>query len=267
MVRKSKKHFSCNLLSKTDPRYIKWLNSLRKKRGCEPWNKGKTRFTDRRVKKISETFLRKKIDNFSNWRINARNKGLIPCSTRPFKHSRRLAFLIGMTLGDGCLQKISRTESLRITLGSNRPLLVTYTANIILYVINKKPSIIKRNYSNCFNVTLYQNNLSKRLEIPLGARKNLKIILPNWIWANKLFLVSALSGLFEAEGSFSIHKPTYTYNFSFSNVNISLLNEVEKALKSLNFHPERRSKAVRLRKKEEALRFEKLISFRNYPLI
>jgi hypothetical protein len=50
-------------------------------------------------------------------------------------------------------------------------------------------------------------------------------------------------------------------------VNVSLLDEVEKALKLLNFHPERRSKEVRLRKKEEALRFEKLISFRNYPLI
>ncbi|MGA3291823.1 MAG: LAGLIDADG family homing endonuclease [Candidatus Microgenomates bacterium] len=267
MLRKPRKHFSCNLLPRTDPRYIIWLNSLKKKRRCEPWNKSKTRFTDKRIKKISETFLRKKIDNFSNWRINARNSGLIPNPNRSFKHSKELAFLIGMTLGDGCLQKISRTESLRITLGSNRPLLIAYTANIVGKVINKKPSVIKRNCSNCFNVTLYQNNLSKRLEVPLGARKNLKIMLPNWIWSKKSFLVSALSGLFEAEGSFSIHKPTYTYNFSFSNVNVSLLDEVEKALKLLNFHPERRSKEVRLRKKEEALRFEKLISFRNYPLI
>jgi hypothetical protein len=80
-------------------------------------------------------------------------------------------------------------------------------------------------------------------------------------------LISAIKGLFEAEGSFSIHKKTYTYNFGFSNVNVSLLDEVEKALKILGFHPERRTNAVRLRKKKETLEFQRTIGFREYPLV
>lgn len=49
--------------------------------------------------------------------------------------------------------------------------------------------------------------------------------------------ISFLRGLFEAEGSL---------------------------LKTLGYHPERRDKGVRLRKKHEALDFEKLIKFRVY---
>ncbi|MBI3323306.1 MAG: hypothetical protein HYZ95_02440 [Candidatus Omnitrophica bacterium] len=70
--------------------------------------------------------------------------------------------------------------------------------------------------------------------------------------------------MFEAEGSYSVHAPTYTYNLSFSNRNPALLDEVEWALTSMGFHPERRSCAVRLRKKQEVARFIELIRFRGY---
>jgi hypothetical protein len=254
-----------HLLPKNDPRFLRWKKSLKKR--PPPWNKGKTKKSDPNVNKISETFKRKGIDNFAVWRQNARSIGLIPTTRELLKKTTNLAFLIGLTLGDGNINKMARTECLRITLGTDKPKLWKYAVQIIENVFNKKPSTNKRSAANCMNVTLYQQNLSKRLEIPLGARKNLEIKLPTWVWKNKKMLISAVSGLFEAEGYCSIHKPTYTYNMGFSNMNISLLDEMEKALKDLGFHPERRVNAVRLRKKKEVFEFQKIISFRKYPLI
>ena len=88
--------------------------------------------------------------------------------------------------------------------------------------------------------------------------------LPGWIRSDRAYLIACLKGLFEAEGSYSVHAPTYTYNLSFSNRNPALLDEVRWALGSLGFHPERRSYAVRLRRKREALRLIELIDFRRY---
>jgi len=46
------------LLPKNDPRHKRWIRSLRKR--PPPWDKGKSKETDSRVKKISDTFKRKK---------------------------------------------------------------------------------------------------------------------------------------------------------------------------------------------------------------
>jgi len=254
-----------SLLPKDDPRYKKWLMSL--KRRPPPWNKGKTKDTDYRVKKISVTFRRKEIDNFAVWRENARKQGLIPSSYQEFSKDVNLAFIIGLILGDGNLYKFPRTECLRIVLGTDKPLLLEYAQDIMHKVFSKEPRIRKRKNSECADIVIYQQHLGERLGIPIGARGKLPIKLPKWVWRNKEFLIGCLKGLFEAEGSFSIHLATYTYNLSFSNRNTSLLDEVEKALYLLGFHPERRYNAVRLRKKIEAFNFVELIQFRKYNLI
>lgn len=252
-----------NLLLKNDPRYKRWRKSLKKRPG--PWNKGKTRFSDKSVKKISDTFKKKKLDNFARWRENARKSGLIPDPNFPLNKDAELAFLIGLILGDGNVRKSSRTQCLKITLGTDKPLLWKYTAKVVERIFNKKPYIRKRPNINCVDIRIYQNNLSKRLSIPLGARGKLRIVFPKWIYRNREFLLAILKGLYEAEASFSVHKPTYTYNFSFSNTNTSLLDEVERLLRMMGFSPERRVNAVRLRKKQEAYNFKKIINFRSYP--
>lgn len=254
-----------NLLPKNDPRYQNWRESLKKR--PPPWNKGKTKETDLNVRKISESLKKKRIDNFRVWRENARKKGLIPSSYPAIRKDINLAFMIGLILGDGNLYKFPRTESIRIVLGTDKPLLSQYSEEMMYKVFSKKPTARKRKDSACLDLVIYQKNLSKRLEIPLGARGKLPIKLPIWIWRKKRFLIMCLKGLFEAEGSFSIHLPTYTYNLSFSNCNVSLLDEVEKALSLLGFHPERRYNAVRLRKKEETFDFVELIQFRKYNSI
>lgn len=232
-----------------------------------PWNKGLTKESSLSVKKISDTFKKFKIDNFKSWRNNARMKGIIPDTTKALIKNSDLAFLIGITLGDGNINQNRRTQCLRITLGTDKPKLWKYTAKIVENVFNKKPSVIKRKSSNAMNITLYQNNLSKRLSIPIGARKDKIISIPNWIIKNKDYYLQVIRGLFEAEASFSVHKKTYTYNLSFRNKNLSILDFVEKSINKLGFHPERRIDAVRIRRKVEVYQFIDLISFRKYPLI
>ncbi len=252
-----------NLLPKNDPRYIYWRKSLAKRPNS--WNKGKTKDTDPGVRKISETFKRKRIDNFANWRSNARRTGIIPDTRKKLVKSEELAVLIGLILGDGNISKFPRTECLRLTLGTDKPQLASYATLLIERVFGKTPSLIKRTNYNCYNVTICQKNLGRRLGIPIGARGELEISLPSWIWSKKRYLISTIKGLFEAEASYCVHEKSYTYNFEFSNRNFSLLNEVERGLKVLGLNPERRKCAVRLRKKSEAIYLKDLINFRAYP--
>ena len=184
--------------------------------------------------------------------------------SQPLQKDEKLAFIIGISLGDGHIQKFPRTERLRIVLGTDKPALWQYTAKLVEIIFKKRPWVKKRKHSNAIDIGIYRCGLSQNLEIPAGARKNLKVKIPQWIWKNDKFLISCLRGVWEAEASLNVHLATYTYNFSFSNKNQYLLNEVEKALIYFGFHPERRNDAIRLRKKHEVESFRNLISFRKY---
>lgn len=232
--------------------------------GQRAWNHGKTKENDPRVRKISETFKTRHIDNFARWRLKERLAGRIPATHIPLEKTGRLAFLVGMTLGDGHIEKFPRSERLHIVLGTDKPLLWRHVAKAVEQVFSKKLWVRRSKQGNYMEISLYQTRLSKRLEVPAGSRGKLKVRLPEWIRSERRYLSACLKGLFEAEGFYSVHEPTYTYNLGFSNRNLTLLNEVEWALTLLGFHPERRSYAVRLRKKQEAARFIELIRFRSY---
>lgn len=257
-----KPHFSItpNLLPKTDPRFIKWKKSLQKR--PPTWCKGLTKNTDGRVRKISETMKKKKIDNFKHWRDEMINIGKIRSVYPTPRHTKKLAFFIGLVHGDGNITVFPRTECLTIALNTKYPKLVAYTKKIMWELFGREPSINR--IGNCDRVRIYQKNISSRLGIPSGKRRYSKIGLPEWIWRNKELIISALKGYFEAEGSYSIHLPTCTYNFQFSNRNDRLRADVERGLKYLGYHPEIRPIYVRLRKKAEAESFYKLIKFRKY---
>lgn len=172
--------------------------------------------------------------------------------------------MTGLVLGDGHICKHPRTESLQITLGTDKPELIKLTRNVVERIFDKSPSVYKAKNGNWVQVVMHQKFISKRLKISSGNKSYKEIKISKWITDDTKFLVKILSGLFEAEASYNIHPPTCTYNLSFHNKNISLLNFVEGSLINLGFHPERREFAVRLRKKHEATNFVKLISFRDY---
>lgn len=195
--------------------------------------------------------------------------GIIPADYPPLVLCGDLAEYIGVMLGDGNISAFPRTERLILVSNANNAGFIRHYADLTENLFNKKPKVYKVKNAQAVRITFYQKNISQRLGIPIGNRNKIDLQIPKWIYKNKDFLIKFLKGLFEAEGSFSIHLPTCTYNFSFSNRNTSLLDMVEKALLLLGFNPERRNNnnAVRLRKKHEALKFEALISFRKYPLI
>ena len=251
-----------NLFPKNSQVFIKWKNSLKKRN--PPWNKGYTKKTHPGVLKISRTMKKKRIDNFAKWRLKMIKLGKIRNTYPPFKKSKELAFLIGLALGDGNISAFPRTECLTISLNTKYPTLVAYTKCTLNRLFEKTSS--QERIGNCVRLRIYQKYISKRLDILTGDRHKAKLEIPHWIWKSRKFLTWYLKGLFEAEGSLSIHLRTYTYNFQFSNLNRDLLKNVGELLEKLGFHPEYRDYATRLRKRKEVEDFKNLISFRKFNL-
>jgi hypothetical protein len=83
------------------------------------WSKGLTKETSASVRKISVTMKSRGIDNFSEWRRKARERGLIKSEYLSFEKNGDLAELIGVVLGmvilkdfpapSGCLYSRIRT--------------------------------------------------------------------------------------------------------------------------------------------------------------
>lgn len=247
------------LLPHNDKRYQRWRQSLI---GKQSWAKGKTKFTDFRLLKTSQTMKAMKLDNFKHWRDKQKELGIVVGSWPRLKFNKDRAFLHGLMLGDGHIEQFPRTQRLYVTLNDKYPLLINLTCEVITRVFGKKPVIQKSSISRAVYVNLYQKHISRRLGIPSGNKGGLVHSLPRWISNSDMLSIWFLKGLFEAEGSLSIHLPTSTYNFAFSNTNQSLLNIVFQLLIRFGFHPEKRELAVRLRRRKEVEYFRQLISFR-----
>lgn len=228
------------------------------------WNKGLTSETSVSVKKISETMRRRKIDNFFQWREEMKRNGLIKREYLSLQKNGNLAELIGVILGDGNIYKFPRTECLRIVSNTSHKGFVDRYAKIVERIFFKKPHVAERSDSNATNITIYEKNISKRLGIPTGSKKDLLIVVPKWILNNQKYIQRYLRGLYESDGSHSVHKATYTYKFIFSNHNQSLLDTVFRLLKKLGFHPHMTKNAVQISRKAEVQKAVDLLQFRNY---
>ena len=228
------------------------------------WSKGLTKENNASLRKTSETLKRKKIDNFAKWREQMKREGKIKSTYPPLKKDGDLAELIGVVLGDGHICLYPRTEELRLTSNSNSPGFIQRYAEIIEKVFDKKAYIINSNQGNYTKIGFYEKSISKRIGIPSGARKNLDIKIPSWILKKREYMIRYLRGLYEAEGSFCVHKPTGTYKLFFSNRNESMLDIVFRLMKKLGFHPHRSKYKIQISKKEEVYRTVEVLEFRKY---
>lgn len=249
-------------LPKNDPRYIRWRQNLKKR--PPPWSKGFTKENHPGVAKISRTFKLKKIDNFNEWRKLAKRKGLIRSEWPAFKKDGDLAEFIGVLLGDGNITKFPRTECLTLASNSNAKEFINRYATFFKKFFGKNPYIEPKRTHNCTRVRVYQKYISKRLGVPTGNRGKVLNRVPSWILQNRKFLIRYLRGLYEAEGSFCIHKPTSTYKLLFSNRNPSLLDIVYSSLQRIGFHPHRSRYQIQLSRREEVYRCKGLLKFREY---
>ncbi len=178
-----------------------------------------------------------------------------------------LAELIGCVLGDGHIMKFPRTEELSIFSNSNNLGFIRRYAGLMKLIFDKEPSITQHGREvNCKRIRIYQKHISSRLGVPFSPRAVLKIPVQHWILNNKDYIVRYLRGLYEAEGSHSIHLPTSTYKIQFSNKNTSMLENVFRLVTQLGFHPHwtKTNYMIQLSKKEEVFRFIELIQFRKY---
>lgn len=190
--------------------------------------------------------------------------GKIKSSYPTLRKNGDLAELIGVVLGDGHIGIFPRTESLLIFSNSNNLGFVARYSELVEKTFLKKSRITKIKGAQCIKISIYQKQISNRLSIPAGSRKNIKNVVPDWVLKNRQYVVRYLRGLYEAEGSFSIHKPTSTYKLSFANRNPSLLRQVYLLLKYLGFHPSRDDCRVQLSRKEEVYKAKGLLHFREY---
>jgi hypothetical protein len=209
-------------------------------------------------RKISATMKARKIDNFKEWR----NAHRIHYARIP--HNGDLAEYIGVVLGDGHIEKLPRTERIVISGDARKPQFIYRYAAMTESLFKKTPTIERASKSNGLRLSLYQKFISARLGISTGNKEKFPHKLPLWIEENEAFLIRFLRGLYEAEASLSIHLPTCTYNFEFTNYNPFLLKIVETALRRLEFHPEVRNNAIRVRRMAEVERLKNLLQFRRY---
>ena len=228
------------------------------------WNKGFTKETHPSVRKISETMKKMKIDNFANWRKQARKSGQIRSKYPALIKNGDFAELIGVILGDGHIRKFPRTEELSIFSNSNNLGFIKRYSKLVQQIFDQKPAVTKHGKRNCIRIRIYQKNIASRLNMPYSPRKLLHIRVPFWVLKKNSFIVRYLRGLYEAEGSYCVHKPTSTYKIFFSNANLSMLNNVFRLVRKLGFHPHKDVLRVQISRKKEIIDFLNLIQFRKY---
>lgn len=205
------------------------------------------------------------MDNFRKWREGMKKLGKIRSHYPAFKKNGDLAELIGVILGDGHIESFPRSESLTLACPTKNKGFIKRYKNLIQKFFEKN-SYEKKVGPNggCTRLRIYQKNISKRLNIPTGARGKVNFQIPAWVLQNRKYLERYLRGLYEAEGCFCVHKPTGTYKFLFSNRNESLRQNVFQGLKILGFHPHQSGYQVQVSKRVEVYKVKDLIKFRQY---
>lgn len=222
------------------------------------WNKGETKYTNESVMKISKTLSLKPKSNFWRWQQLHKVNYTTP------KPSSILAELYGTILGDGCIEKLPRTEKLTISFNRKEQGHIAHVERIITKIFHKAPSRRIRTSSQCDDLYLYQNFLSKRLNFPIGTKLEYKLQIPEWIKSKKEYLRECLKGLFETDGDWVVDKKYKTNVIKFTNHCQTLLDDIYNCLCKLGYRPQRRTRDIRLAKNAEVARFVHWIQFRQY---
>lgn len=182
------------------------------------------------------------------------------------KHSKKLAELIGVVLGDGNIFQFDRCQRLTISCNSSYNKYVKHISNLVRNIFKKKPSVIKRSKENCIDVCLYMQDINKALGLPVGNKLKNSINIPGWIFNKKEYIAHCLKGLFETDGHYGLNRKFYVEYMQFCNESKTLRESVFKALTCLGYSPQLGNSYVRLAKKAQLHQFIKKIGFeRPFP--
>ncbi|MDD3087083.1 MAG: hypothetical protein PHP89_00745 [Candidatus Omnitrophica bacterium] len=182
------------------------------------------------------------------------------------RHSKELAELIGIVLGDGNIYKFNRCQRLTISCNGSYKNYVKHVSYLARNIFKNSPSVIKRSKANCCDVTLYMQDIDKALGLPAGNKINNSVRIPEWILKKREYSKKCLKGLFETDGHYGLSKKNYVEYIQFCNECTSLKKSVFDALGFLKYSPQLGKNYVRLAKKIEVRKFIEEMDFvRPFP--
>ncbi len=176
----------------------------------------------------------------------------------------RLAYLIGLALGDGNLSNPNgRATRLRITCDARYVRLAEDIKNVMRDVFPKNKVSLVPKGMKCFDISVYSNRLNAVMpwRVGKGPKGVQHARVPEWIRDNKIFSRECLRGLIQTDGCI-YHDRGYLM-INFVNNTYELARDAHDMLCALGYRPnfitlpldERRSKyTVRITRKSESQR-------------
>jgi len=155
-----------------------------------------------------------------------------------FNKSKKLAYIIGIAIGDGNLSNPNgRAVRLRISCDNKYPKLIKRISKNISELFPKnKVSLIKRK-DNCTDISCYSN----RWELILGwkakdgSKFKQKISIPKWIKASNDYIKPCLKGLLETDGSIYFDRKYIMVNFV--TIIPTIANDFIEITKKIGYNP------------------------------
>lgn len=176
----------------------------------------------------------------------------------PKRHSKELAELVGILLGDGHLTPTQVT----VTLGK-KDIYVDYVSSLVRDLFKVKPKVATTKDGH-YVVYLGSVRLV-RWFLGMGLSFNkvkAQVDIPSWCFKNKKFMTSVVRGLIDTDGS--VYKLRFGAQISFCNRSRPLSESVRLILKRLGFSPSKISGYnVYLTKKDDLLKYFNEIGFGN----
>lgn len=155
------------------------------------------------------------------------------------QHSKTLAYIVGVALGDGNLScPNGRATRLRITCDSNYPALAKEIQKSLSELFpNNKVSSSPGPKESYFNISVYSNKLNELIpwEVGKGSKFEQCARVPDWILCNINFVRPCLKGLIQTDGS--IYSDRGYKMVNFTNVTETLADDVFKMIQQLGYTP------------------------------
>jgi len=186
------------------------------------------------------------------------------------EYSEELAELMGIILGDGCIQKDGT-----IIIAFNKSLEMNFIERRVIYLVNKfvkvKTNIKMNKITNTGEVRFYSKPFVKFLESKCSLKGGNKIknktTIPLWCFKNKKYISAVLRGLFDTDGYFDPKKPSVRVSFRTSSKCGVLIKDIEKGLNLLDINFTTNicgdGASIRLNSREMVLKFFKIVGSSN----
>ena len=177
------------------------------------------------------------------------------------EHSCQLAYIIGVSLGDGNLScPNGRATRLRITCDTQYPDIIKDITLSLNYLFpNNKVSHIVRS-DNCVDISVYSNLLNEYMpwKVYKGSKYKQQAHVPGWILEDNTFTKACLKGLIQTDGS--IYNDRKYKMVNFNNMTKELVDDVFNMMTQLGYSPKKYQTAQRNHTIKYSIRLSKEVA-------